>query len=182
MTMKLIETKTLATAASSVEFTSIVQDGTDLLLLASTRSSVGGTVNDNLFMSANAVVSGYSNRFFGGSGGGVANGTNANNITTKTFVAQAAATGVAGSGWGNASIYIPNYRSSSNKSYSSEAIVGANSTAANEAAGLLIGGIIPVTAAITSLTLTLLSGSNFTIGTVFSLYKITSGSGGATIS
>ena len=180
MTMQLIETKTLLSAAASIEFTSIPQDGTDLVLLSSTRSAIAGNNSDNFFMSANSVVSGYSNRLLSGTGTVVSSGSNANGLTSKTFIGVASATAVAGSGWGSASTYITNYSSSANKSYSSDASAEANSTAQNEAVNAIIAGLIPVTVAITSLTITLASGSNFTIGSMFSLYKITKGSDGIT--
>jgi len=180
--MQLIETKTLGTAAASIVFTAIPQDGTDLLLLMSPRSTVAGNNSDNVFLSGNSVVSGYSNRFLAGSGSVAVSGTNANNFTTKTVIGIAAATAVAGSGWGTSSVYIPNYTSSVNKSVSVDAATTANSSAQNEVVTIIIAGIMPVTAAITSLTITLADGPNFAIGSVFSLYKITKGSGGAVVS
>jgi hypothetical protein len=176
--MKLIETKTLTVAAASIEFTSIPQTFTDLVLLGSTRSSVAGNNSDNVFMSANAVVSGYSSRNLTGSGTVVSSGINANNITTKTHIGIAAATAVAGSGWGSTTVYIPNYKGSTNKSYSVDATTEGNSSTQNEVVNTIVAGLMPVTAAITSLTITLASGSNFTAGTIFSLYGVTSGSDG----
>jgi hypothetical protein len=176
--MRLIETKTLAVAAASIVFTSIPQDGTDLVLLATTRSAVGGTTADNLFLSANSVVSGYLNRFLVGTATTVATQTNANTLTTKTLIGITPATGVAGAGWGSTSVYFTNYTGSTNKSYSADSSYEGNTSTVNEAGNLITAGVMPITTGITGLTLTLLSGSNFTIGTTISLYKVTSGSDG----
>ena len=55
MTMSLIETKTLASAAASIEFTDIPQDGTDLLVLASIRSAFADVSNE-IVMAINGVT------------------------------------------------------------------------------------------------------------------------------
>jgi len=84
MTMQLIETKTLLSAAASIEFTSIPQDGTDLLLLVSTRADGAG----DAFIRPNGSTSGLSARRLRGNGSTVATSAETpyfkNSINTDT--------------------------------------------------------------------------------------------------
>lgn len=176
--MQLIETKTLGTATASITFTSIPQDATDLFIFASTRSAIAGSFVDNFFMQINSVVSGYTNRTLFASATTIFNSQNSDGLTTKTIAGVSPATGVSGSGWGSASIYIPNYTSVINKSYSVDAVAEANSTTLYHNALTFGNGLLPVTAGITSITFTHASGSNFTSDSTISLYKITKGSDG----
>ncbi len=164
--MKLIESKTLATAAASIEFTSIPQDGTDLVVFASARGSVDGT--RNILISINGSTSSFSGRFLFGNGSTTSSGTdtretgayNHNSSTSNTF--------------SNVSMYFANYTSSSNKSWSVDSVIENNATEG----GLYIDAKLwSNTAAITSLTFAPDSG-NFVAGTILSLYKITKGSDG----
>jgi len=167
--MKLIESKTLGTAAASIEFTSIPQDGTDLVLLWAGRSSIdtiewylqfnGDTASNytvrNLRGSGSAVITA------GGTYGGLLfNGLNASSQTANTF--------------GNVQVYIPNYTGSTQKSVSGDEVEESNS---NPAFQNIVAGRWTGTAAITSLTITN-AGGNFVTGSTASLYKITKGSDG----
>ena len=80
----------------------------------------------------------------------------------------------------NTSIYFPNYSGSSNKTYSMDTAYENNTTASYQAVMKIQAGLWSNTAAITSLTLT--GFGNFAAGTTASLYTITKGSGGATVS
>jgi hypothetical protein len=165
--MKLIETKTLGSAAASIEFTSIPQDGTDLFAIYSLRNSVssaGGIISFN-------TGGTYSRRRLQGSGSSVASDTasvdyqlNPSSFTSSTF--------------GNGSIYVPNYTSSNAKSYSTDSISETNATEAYQA---IIAGLWTGTAAITTLTFTPLSSGNFEAGSIISLYKITKGTDGIVV-
>jgi hypothetical protein len=167
--MKLIESKTLASAAASIEFTSIPQDGTDLVLLVSARSSVNNSVGDSAFrLLPNASSANGTSRILGGSGSGTYSATDSflyarlspNDSTSDTF--------------GNTSFYIPNYTVSTNKSISVDTVSENNATFARQE---IIAGLWSNTAAITSLTITAYLG-NFVVGSTASLYKITKGSDG----
>ena len=172
MTYQLIETKTLGTAAASIEFTSIPQDGTDLLILTSLRSSdTGAYVNINIGF--NSSTTGFSARWLYGLGsGGVGSATsiaryagevNTANDTSNTF--------------SNGSIYIPNYAGSTDKSISSDSVRETNASANAMAIG---AGLWSNTAAITSIQLDCSAG-NYVAGSTISLYKITKGSDGTTV-
>ena len=173
MTMTLIETKTLATAAASVAFTSIPQDGTDLLILYSTRisgssvsqlntqfNSSGGTAYGDLTLESDSLGSASSSsrssqpviRIT------VNIGTN---FTANTF--------------GSTRIYIPNYTASTAKSVSLDGSTEQNNTTSYNS---IVAGRWNNTAAITSVTFTDQNSGNFVVGSMFSLYKITKGSDG----
>lgn len=169
MTMTLIETKTLGADAASIEFTSIPQDGTDLLVLASIRSAFADVSND-LRMSINGLTTNRSWRDLVGTGSSVAtySGTtthvgnfNSNTATSNTF--------------GNGSIYIANYTAAVNKSISFDTVSENNATLSIIRMG---GSLWSSTAAITSLTFTDSSAANLMTGSTISLYKITKGSDG----
>jgi len=168
--MRLIESKTLGTAQASVQFTNIPQDGTDLLILCSVRGASASTV-DALLMSINGdnSQSNGSSRWLQGTGSGVGSSTgsfaaggitNADTSTSNTF--------------GNASIYITNYTSTSAKSISQDYVTENNATQAFQR---ITASLSSATAAITSLSFDL-AGPNLLAGTIISLYKITKGSDG----
>jgi hypothetical protein len=165
MTMQLIETKTLLSAAASIEFTSIPQDGTDLLLLVSTRADGAG----DAFIRPNGSTSGLSARRLRGNGSSAASSVETpyfkNCINTDTA-----------STFSNGSVYFPNYTAAVNKSFSIDTVSENNATAATQE---IQAALWTNTSAITSLTLILLS-TNFVAGTTMSLYKITKGSDGIT--
>jgi hypothetical protein len=172
MTMTLIETKTLGTAAAAIEFTSIPQDGTDLVVLYSTRSAV-----DNVYITwtgfnvtANGINTGYSGRMLEANGSSVYSQTN--NDATKWDYAASPDSATTANTFSNGQIYIPNYAGSSNKSYSMDRVTENNATQSSQ---LIYAGLLSNTAAITSLTFTGGEG-NFAAGSTISLYKITKGS------
>lgn len=182
--MKLIESKTLGTAAASIEFTSIPQDGTDLLFLLSVRSSdtsitAGGGYDPFLFRFNNSDT-GYSGKQLGGGGasayssseatraasvGGTwarptGNGINNGNNTASTF--------------SNLAFYVPNYTAAINKSVSLQLVTENSST---NAFIEITGHLWSNTAAITSVGFALGLG-NYVAGSTISLYKITKGTDG----
>jgi hypothetical protein len=168
MAFELIQTTTLGTAAATVEFTSIPQDGTDLLLLVSMRSvntAVGGGVLT--FIRPNGSTANFSGKILSGSGSSTSASSitgiiisNPSNYTATTF--------------SNNSVYIPNYAGSTNKSFSSDTLNENNATLADMA---IFSGLWSDTAAITSLTLIIELG-DIAANSTFSLYKITKGSDG----
>jgi hypothetical protein len=163
--MKLIESKTLATAAASIEFTSIPQDGTDLYLTVSSRTTGAGP---DCFIRPNGSSSNLSGRRLRG------NGVNAATATeTSAYVENCVSTDTA-STFSNNSVYFPNYTSSAFKSMSIDAIRENNATDARQA---IFAALWSDTAAITSITI-VPSSTNFDVGSTFSLYKITKGSDG----
>ena len=160
--MKLIESKTLATAAAFIEFTSIPQDATDLVVLCNIRLTADNVVATLSFNTGGT----YTRRRLQGGGAGVLSDTasvdlivNPSPSTSNTF--------------SNNAIYIPNYTGATAKSYSSDSVTENNAT---EAFQTLIAGLWSGTDAITSLKIT--GGNNLASGSTISLYKITKGSDG----
>lgn len=173
MTMSLIETKTLATAAASIEFTSIPQDGTDLVVLVSSRSD-GAFTSSEIDIAFNGSSSNFTGRYLYGSGSGSGATT-----TDTTMVGSSSAANNTSNTFGNASIYIPNYAGSTNKSISSDTVGESNATTAYMSIHAVLWS---QTAAITSLTLRLDGGArNFVTGSTVSLYKITKGTDGIVV-
>jgi hypothetical protein len=166
--MRLIETKTLTVAAASIEFTSIPQTFTDLVLVVSARSSRAASV-DNMNFQFNNVTTGYTSRRLYGSGSSATSGTD-----TSIYFDAPAASATANT-FGSAFIYIPNYTGSTNKSVSNDNVTENNATLAYQT---IMAGLWSNTAAITSIKLLSLTSSNYTIGSTASLYGVTKGSDG----
>ena len=166
--MQLIETKTLASAAASIEFTSIPQDGTDLVAVISARNSTTESVG---LISFNGSTTGRTFRYLLGTGSSPSSGTFDGYGFTTALSSYTANT------FSNSQVYIPNYTGSTNKSYSLDDVTENNATAAF----MLIGaGLWSNTSAITSVTFTASTG-NLVAGSTISLYKITKGSDGTTV-
>ena len=164
--MKLIETKTLGTAAASIEFTSIPQTFTDLVVKVSARGDVGNTAVKIQF---NNSTSNLSTRYLYGSGSAAQSFSDASNIYL-----YANSSSYTSSTFANSEVYIPNYSGSTNKSVSVDAVTENNATAADMA---IFAGRWADTSAITSIKLIPNSG-NFVTGSTVSLYGITKGSDG----
>ena len=167
MTMKLIETRTLATSSALIEFSSIPQTYTDLLILTSFRDDNAGQTVRNVFISLNGSSSNLTARLLQGNGSGAFSFTNvrityssAANSTSNTF--------------SSGSIHIPNYSGTTNKSLSSDSVSENNGAVAFQAIDSVLWSN---TAPIISLGLTVESGS-FVAGSTVSLYGITKGSDG----
>ena len=171
--MKLIESKTLASAAASVNFTSIPQTYDDLLLVCSFRSD-RATNSGNLGLRLNNDSgSNYSFRRLRGNGSAsesLAETYNWLNLYHTTTAGSDTA-----STFGNTQIYIPNYKSSVAKSLS---IDGVNENNATLAYQTIFAGLWTGTAAITSIQIEENFGGNWVQYSSASLYGITKGSDG----
>jgi hypothetical protein len=163
--MKLIETKTLGTAAASIEFTSIPQTFTDLVLMTSLRASAA--TND-----AGLIINGsdanQSQRQLQGTGSAVSSSATAFDIFLICSSGDTANT------FSNSTHYFPNYTDSNNKSFSVDSVSENNATQAFQR---IIAGLNSSTAAITSISMYPSTG-NFVAGSTVSLYGITKGSDG----
>jgi hypothetical protein len=158
--------------ASGVVFSSIPQTYTDLLVVASLRDSTSG-VAGSARLKLNGSTANFSFRDLQGTGSSVGSGsgsngflgnTNGNTSTSNTF--------------NNLLLYLPNYTSGNNKSYSVDSVSETNATTIYQN---LVAGLWSNTAAVTSLEIyadsTLLQYSSVT------LYGILKGSsGGVTVS
>jgi hypothetical protein len=152
----LLDRIELNATAASVTFDNIPQSGyTDLKIVASVAT---GTQND-LVMQFNGVTTGYTWRLLEGNG---ASAASYNGSTGRVgLVTQSTTT------FSNAEIYIPNYRSATNKSYSADAVSEANATTAYAD---LTAGLWSNTAAITSINLS--CAGSFVANSTFSLYGL----------
>lgn len=162
MAYELIETATLASASSSIEFASIPQDGIDLLLLCSLRDSTTATtagirinnVDDTLDykyvqlfgngVSASAAQLNFSQFLIT---------NNPSNWTANTFT--------------NHEIRITNYTTSTNKAVSFDMVSENNGTDAHQR---LSAGTHTIAAPVS--VLQLFTSGTFVAGTTVSLYKI----------
>jgi hypothetical protein len=170
MTMQLIETKTLGTAAASIEFTSIPQDGTDLIAKVSARDTATSSFGVTVLLKPNGSTSNLSQRRLFGLG----SGSPASDTTTQ-WRGIGVATNQTSNTFGNTEFYIANYAGSTNKSASIDGAAENNATDNF----MLIGALLwSDTSAITSITFSPDPTFNFQIGTTISLYKITKGSSG----
>lgn len=176
MTMQLIETKTLGTAAASIEFTSIPQTYTDLMLVASLRSASG----DEVFVRFNGDTGGnYSWRRLQGNGAAVGSDSQTSyGGYNAFFYFTYASTGPSETAntFGSGQLYIPNYTGSTSKSLSSDAVNENNGTTARQA---IVAGLWNNTAAITNIAIT--GNGNYAIGSMVSLYGILKGSSGGVV-
>ena len=173
MSMTLISTVTVGSGgAASIAFSSIVGTATDLLLVINARSNRSLT-EDGCLISFNGSTSSFTGRTLRGSGSGVSS------FTTTRLLGDINGATTTSNTFANLSVYIPNYAGSTNKSFSVDSVSEANATQAWQ---YIIAGLWSNTAAITSVTLTPESGTAFVENSTASLYTITKGSGGATVS
>jgi hypothetical protein len=169
--MTLIESKTLGTATASIEFTSIPQDGTDLLVLASITSTRNNVYGDGLEVRPNGLTTNFSGRRLLGLG----SGSPSSNTTGDPEVGFTGSTATTANTFANTSVYITNYTAAVAKSFSGDTVSENNGT---DAAQAIYSGLWNQTTAITSLTLIPDVGPNLVAGSTVSLYKITKGSDG----
>lgn len=168
--MQHIETVTLnALGTSTIQFLSIPQDFTDLLIKVSARSNVSGT-RTNLLVRPNGSSANASDRRLLGYDSSQVQSSTASNITLSVVGNTSTA-----DTFSNNDIYIPNYTSSSAKSVSGESAVENNSTSSYLV--MLTAGLWNDTTPITSLDLVLSSGSFMQYSSI-SLFGITAGSDG----
>ena len=151
-TYTLISSVTVGSGgAASIDFTSIPSTYTDLQLVMSLRSAGTGVSTRYASVSFNSNTSNYSyRRLYGnGSSAGSDNGSlrligtiPGSTVTANTFASL--------------QMYVPNYASSNNKSYSCDSVEENNATGAEAD---LIAGLWSNSAAITSIAITSDQGS-----------------------
>ena len=161
----LLETIALTQSATSVTFDNLPTSGyTDLKVVMSVRTDFA-SANDNIKLSFNGSTASFSAKRLYGSGSAAASDTLTDN--TSGIVCDGAT--ATASTFSNAELYIPNYRSSNNKSYSSDSVSETNATTTYM---YLVAGLWSNSAAITSMTFTPQGGTNFVANSTFSLYGI----------
>jgi len=149
LTYEAIATTTVGSGgAANIEFTSIPQTYTDLLVKLSLRSTYSsGAATQQLYMTFNGNGSSYSARQLYGDGSSATSDTLSNSGAVISIV-NTNADGVTASTFSSTDIYIPNYAGSTNKSTSADSVTENNGTAA--LAGLN-AGLWSNSAAITSI-------------------------------
>jgi hypothetical protein len=169
--VKLIQTVTLgATGTSTLDLINIPQTFTDLVVLASIRTSRSGFEADDLHFRINGSSVNSAVRRLQGQGNSVVSGT-ADNPPIGN------ASGSASDTFSNVSIYIPNYTGSAAKGVSIDSVTEHNSTFAFQ---VIAAHLTDSTSAVTSIGFFSTTGSNFLTDTTISLYGITKGSDGIT--
>jgi len=166
--MKLIATATITGSPANIEFTSIPQTFTDLVILISAKGSAAGTAVSALVMQVNGTGGG-SERVLRGDGSSV---ISFSDTSGQIGVIQR----VGATGFGSVSCYITNYTSATAKSVSTDSVSENNATLAYQS----LNAMIPTTtAAITSLLFGDGSaGGGLAVGSTASLYGILKGSDG----
>ena len=165
-TFELIASSTLASASSTIDFTSIPGTYTDLCLKASLRSSdAAAFVNYTLKFNGSGGTA-YSVKVLYGSGS-AATSASSSGAAAGDYGFQDGA-GATASTFANVEIYIPNYAGSNYKYWSTDQVQENNATAAY--AGLL-AGLWSNTAAINQVTLTSSAGNFVTNSTAY-LYGV----------
>jgi hypothetical protein len=178
MTMSLISTVTVgAGGAASISFTGITGTATDLLVVFSPRCSYGSTAARTMIMQFNSDTGdNYVNRALAGTGSSVS--SNSSGTDSIRLGQPAVASADTSNTFGNGAAYISNYSGSTYKSVSVDSVSESNSTAAFQ---YIQAGLWNNTAAITSIQLSVPS-YNLLENSTASLYTITKGSGGASVS
>lgn len=167
-TMRLISKTTLASDQASVTFSGIPQTFTDLYVVASARSSRPSFNSDAIYISLNGSTANFSARWIQSAGGSISGGTE------TRYAGNATAATAGANEFGSTEIYVPNYAGAANKTISTMGIgpVGTGTPLMATTAVLWSN-----TAPITSLSLSPAIGPNFTSGSSFFLYGITSAAG-----
>lgn len=160
---------------TSVTLSSIPQTYTDLLILVSSRAGSGGGGGLDFFITFNGSSSGYSSRALLGTGSTVASQTGGtSNIKIGQWV-NAATVSI----HCNTAIYIPDYAGSQDKSVSVNLV---SENAATLAEQFIVAGEWANSQGISSITFDPELSYPLQQYSSFTIYGITKGSGGASVS
>ena len=149
---KIASVTVTGSTAATIEFTSIDQNFTDLVLLISARSN-RATAEDGLGLKLNAITSGYTYRNLTADGSSVAS---ANTNFEQTWASRIPAANATASTFSSNIAYFPNYAGSTAKSYFVDGVTENNG---NTAYMVMEAISNTSTAAITSITLSSLNAS-----------------------
>lgn len=175
MSLTLISTTTLGTATANIEFTSIPQTFTDLMISVSARTTGGSAGGYQTYVRFNGSTSNYSWRNLLGTGSTRTSQNSASDVLgLKIFMSNS--NGDTAATFGNSFIYIPNYSSSNSKCVTAESISENNGTDATQT---IATGLWNDSAAITTIRL-FPDSTSFATDTMASLYGITKGTDGVT--
>jgi hypothetical protein len=165
----LLERIELNASAASVTFANIPQSGyTDLKVVISARSSYSS--GEGVLMRFNGSSgANYTYKQLYGAGSS-AGSYGPPSSETYGFAGTMGGTNFTASTFDSIDLYIPNYTSSNNKSFSVDSVAENNSATVNQLD--LIAGLWTQTAAITSITFTSYNAANFVANSTFSLYGL----------
>jgi hypothetical protein len=178
--MTLISTVTVgAGGTSSILFSSIPQTYTDLLLLLQVRieaTDVGGQFAQIVCYPNNVSYPDTASSFreLYGNGNTVTSSSASGEYIRLGYVPSGTATSNV---WSNIQVYMPNYSGSTNKTFSCDGVAENNGLNGIQS---VIAGLRTNTAALSSLRIEI--GRTLSQNSIASLYGITKGSGGATVS
>lgn len=167
--MKLIQTQTLGGSSSAITFSSIPQTFTDLFLQVSVRSTNG---DDNLYFKFNNTTANTSWRNLLGYGTGTISQNGSGWLAAGGVRSTDAST------FTNISIYIPNYANGNLKTASVDSI---SAETGSNGYQFVIANLWSDTAAVNRIDL-YLQGGSLTANSSVSLYGITKGNNGVSVS
>jgi len=179
MSMTLVSTVTVGSGgAGNITFSSIPQTGTDLLISFSGRTTPRAATYDGIYVVFNGdtTSANYAVRDLRGSGSAVVS-QNWTGFGSLVFDRCLTADTATSNTFSNGMIYISNYTLTTAKSVSLDAVTENNAT---ESWQLLAAGRYSGSSAITSVVMS--PNNNWAQYSTASLYTITKGSGGATVS
>jgi hypothetical protein len=167
-TYTLISSNVLSSTASSVTFSSIPSTFTDLVLRISARTN-RANVSDSLgyYYNSDTTAANYPATVILGEGSGTPTSSRANSVNDETaFINGNTSTA---STFGNTEIYIPNYALTITKPSSNFSVAETNATTVRMNAAAVL---YTPTTAISSITITPISGTLFLSTSSFYLYGI----------
>jgi hypothetical protein len=166
--MTLIETIEVGNGgATSINFTSVPQSYTDLVLIISAREKNISDVRQPIFLTFNNNTSGYSDRILLGDGS--VSSTTSNSYGAGSFVMAGYATSVTASAntFASTRVYIPGYTSSKQKTFSTDSVTENNSSFSIQS---IQAQIWANTSAITSIQLTTYTAfSQYTTASIYGI-------------
>lgn len=156
------------TAPTTIEFNTIPITYTDLLVKISSRNNKG-QVSGSIGIYFNGSSTGYTTRSIVGNGSTATSGNDTG--FTDAYIGESNADGATANTFSNQEIYIPNYQSSNNKSFSIDSVAENNAT---QGYTQMLSGVWSNTAAITSVRIRSFNTSGFTFNqyTTATLYGI----------
>jgi hypothetical protein len=162
-TMVAIQTVTVGSGgAASIDFTSIPQTYTDLKIVISGRSS--STPAEGMYIAFNGSTSNFSGRYL------IGDGANASSGVLARYVGSIFGAVGTANVFNNTEVYIPNYTSSNNKSFSVDNVAENNATTGYQN---LIAGLWSSSSAITSISITCTGFTQHTTATLYGISRTT---------
>jgi len=163
----LLEAIHLSQSAATITFDNLPSSGyTDLVLKVSGQGT-GNAINVLGSISFNGLTTNFTNIYLQG------NGSTAGAFTLARYIGQFPDTTATANTFGSCEIYISNYTSSTSKSFTVDTVQENFTATAGQAFTQMIAGIWANNSAITSISLSLGTGS-FSPNSTFSLYGVAS--------